>query len=300
VILLGFLKIRGPNCETRAKEIKRKNSILDRVILLFIGHINVSELNSNLILTTVLKPIDERKQSETLKRARFLLSQIFRYGATLGKIDRDFTQDYKGFFAPSVVVRRATILDKKKIGKLILDIRTYTGSINVSYALKILPYVFVHPGELRHAEWSEIDFQDKLWRIPAGKMKMRSQHVVPLFNQVVALLQELRQYTGQGKYLFPGLRAKTKPISDMAINSALRYLGYGKEEICGHGFRSMASTLLNEKCYGADWIERQLAHTQQNGVRAAYNHAEYLPERRKMMQEWADYLDHLAEEAKRN
>jgi integrase len=158
------------------------------------------------------------------------------------------------------------------------------------YALRILPYVFVRPGELRHAEWAEIDVKKELWKIPAEKMKMRTVHLVPLSRQVLEQLAELRQFSGEGKYLFPGRNLKTKPISDMAINAALSYLGWQREDICGHGFRAMASTLLNEG-YNSDWIEKQLAHSEKSSVRAAF--ADYLPERKTMMQDWADYLDSL-------
>ena len=129
---------------------------------------------------------------------------------------------------------------------------------------------------------------------------MRTAHLVPLSNQVVEMLERLRPLTGKGRYLFPGRNLKTKPLSNVAINAALRYLGYGRDEICGHGFRAMASTILNERGYNSDWIERQLAHIERNGVRAAYNHADWLPERRKMMQDWADLLDSLADDASKD
>jgi integrase len=155
------------------------------------------------------------------------------------------------------------------------------------------PYVFVRPGELRRAEWTEFNLEAKEWRIPAARMKMRQVHIVPLARQVLTLLKDLRQYSGSGKYLFPSMQSKSAPISDMTLLAGLRRLGYSKEQMTVHGFRSMASTLLNEQGYNRDWIERQLAHGERNSIRAAYNYAEYLPERRRMMQEWADYLDSL-------
>jgi integrase len=163
----------------------------------------------------------------------------------------------------------------------------------VCAALRMAPYVFVRPGELRRAEWAEVNLTGAEWRIPPEKMKMKVQHIVPLARQVVGILEDLRQYTGQSRYLFPSMRANSVPISDMTLLAGLRRLGYGKDDMTVHGFRSMASTLLNEQGYNRDWIERQLAHGERNSVRAAYNYAEYLPERRKMMQAWADYLDHL-------
>ena len=163
----------------------------------------------------------------------------------------------------------------------------------VRAALQLAPYVFVRPGELRRAEWAEFNLESAEWRVPAEKMKMRVVHIVPLSRQVMELLHGLKQDTGGGRYLFPSMRAKSAPISDMTLLAALRRLGYGKDEMTMHGFRSMASTLLNEQGYNRDWIERQLAHGERNSIRAAYNYAEYLPERRRMLQEWADYLDAL-------
>jgi integrase len=153
--------------------------------------------------------------------------------------------------------------------------------------------LFVRPGELRHAEWSEIDTEKAEWRIPAHKMKMRVQHIVPLPKQVLAVLEELHALTGHGaaaKYLFPSIRTLAKPMSDNTLLAALRRMNYPKEVLVTHGFRAMASTLLNEQGWNRDAIERQLSHGERNKVRAAYNHAQYLPERRKMMQAWADYL----------
>ena len=175
--------------------------------------------------------------------------------------------------------------EPKAIGALLRDIENYTGNVIVRAALRMAPYVFVRPGELRRAEWSEFNLDAAEWRIPAAKMKMREQHIVPLSRQVVGLLQELSIYSGNSMYLFPSMRADTAPISDMTLLAGLRRLGYGKEEMTVHGFRSMASTLLNEQGYNRDWIERQLAHGERNSIRAAYNYAEYLPERRRMMQE---------------
>lgn len=156
-----------------------------------------------------------------------------------------------------------------------------------------MPLVFVRSGELRHAEWSEINFETAEWRIPAAKMKMRSIHIVPLSTQAIAILKEIQPLTGNGKYVFPGARTSTRPMSENTINAALRRLGYTKEEMTGHGFRSMTSTLLNEQGWNRDAIERQLAHAERDPIRAAYNYAEHLPERRKMMQHWGDFLENL-------
>lgn len=160
--------------------------------------------------------------------------------------------------------------------------------------IAIAPLLFVRPGELRNAEWSEINFMKREWRIPAEKMKMRIEHIVPLSDQAITILQQLHPLTGNGKYLFPSVRTLSRPMSNNTLNGALRRLGYTKEEITPHGFRSMASTLLNEQGFNRDAIERQLSHGERNTVRAAYNFAEYLSDRKKMMQTWANYLDELA------
>jgi integrase len=156
----------------------------------------------------------------------------------------------------------------------------------------------VRPGELRRAEWQEIDWEAAEWRIPAPKMKMREAHIVPLSRQALAILKELQPLTGRGRYLFPSIRHPDRPMSENTVNAALRRLGYPQEHICGHGFRAMASTRLNEQGWSPDVIERQLAHAERNKIRAAYNRAQYLPERRRMMQAWSDDLDALAEGAR--
>ncbi|MDR3203125.1 MAG: site-specific integrase [Deltaproteobacteria bacterium] len=253
----------------------------------------MDELNPKIILAELLRPIEDAGFNETAHQVQSIIGRILRYAVACGYCERDSTQDLKGALAPVVVKHRPTIVDKTKIGRLITDIHSYQGSVSVTFALRVLPYVFVRPGELRHAQWHEIDLEAALWTIPAEKMKMRSRHLVPLSTQVVSILTELKKNTGPDGFLFPGARTKCKPISDVAINAALGYLGYARDEICGHGFRAMASTLLNEMGFASDWIERQLAHCERNNVRAAYNHAEYLPERRKMMQQWADFLDSL-------
>ena len=164
-------------------------------------------------------------------------------------------------------------------------------------ALRLAPLLFVRPGELQKAEWVEFDFTAKEWRLPASKMKMRQRHIVPLSRQVLNILAELQPYTGNGRFLFPSIRTDAKPISIESMLVAIRSMGFTKDEMTVHGFRGMASTLLNEMGYNRDWIERQLAHSERDHVRAAYNYAEHLPERRRMMQEWADYLDGLRESA---
>lgn len=187
----------------------------------------------------------------------------------------------------------ASITDSRKIGGLLRAIDGYEGHFITRCALQFVPYCFVRPKELRHAEWSEFDFDKAEWRIPADKMKMRDIHIVPLSKQALSVLSEIQPLTGGGKYVFPSLRSSQRPMSENTINAALRRMGFSKDEMTGHGFRSMASTLLNEQGWNKDAIERQLAHSERDEVRASYNFAQYLPERVKMMQAWADYLDAL-------
>jgi integrase len=202
-----------------------------------------------------------------------------------------------GALRPRKVTHRAAITEPKKVGQLLRDCDNYEGYFPIVCALRLAPLVFVRPTELRAAEWSEFNLEAQEWRIPATRMKMKQAHIVPLSKQAVEILKELQAFSGSGKYLFPSIRTETRPVSDATLLNALRRMGYAQNEMCTHGFRSIASTLLNELGYNRDWIERQLAHGERNDVRAAYNYAEYLPERRKMMDEWANYLASLRERA---
>jgi len=223
--------------------------------------------------------------------------RVMRYAVASGRADRDFTRDLHGALPPVVKKRRATLLDPRAIGALLLAIDGYDGSLVTRAALKLAPLVFVRPGELRQAEWAKFDLAKPEWRIPCERMKMRITHLVPLARQAVAILEDLRPLTGRGKYVFPSELTYDRPMSDNTLNAALRRLGYQSHVITPYGFRAMASTLLNEHGWNRDAIERQLAHVEPNDVRAAYNYADYLLERRKMMQAWADYLDTLFQAA---
>jgi integrase len=187
----------------------------------------------------------------------------------------------------------ASVTEPARVGELLRAIDGYFGQPITAFALKLAPLVFVRPGELRAAEWPEFDLEAAEWRIPAARMKMGEQHMVPLSRQAVALLRELQILTGRGRYVFPSLLSADRPMSNNTVNAALRRLGYRSDEQTGHGFRSMASTLLNEQGFPPDVIELQLAHAERNKVRAAYNRAQRLTERRSMMQAWSDYLDGL-------
>jgi len=244
-------------------------------------------------LLAVLRRIEKRGAVEVAHRVKAVCGQVFRYGIATGRCKRDPVPDLRGALAPRKTVSFATITDPKKVGELLRAIEGYSGTFEVKCALQVAPYLFVRPGELRHAEWSEIDLEAAQWRIPAEKMKMRRLHLVPLSRQVVAILRDLQPLTGRGKYLFPSVRSTVRPMSENTVNAALRRMGFEKGEICGHGFRAMASTILHEQGWNSDVIERQLAHVEGNKVKSAYNHAKHLSERSKMMQSWADYLDGL-------
>jgi integrase len=244
-------------------------------------------------LLEAIRRIEERGTIETAHRALQVCGQVFRYAVATGRADYDPAGALRGSLTPVKRTGFSTITDSRAIGALLRDIDAYPGNVVVRAALRMAPYVFVRPGELRQAEWQEFDLGAAEWRVPAVRMKMRQAHIVPLARQVVNILKDLRQYTGHSRFLFPSMRANSAPITDVTLLAALRRMGYGKDEMTVHGFRSMASTLLNEQGYNRDWIERQLAHGERNSIRAAYNYAEYLPERRRMMQEWADYLNGL-------
>lgn len=240
-----------------------------------------------------LRRIEATGTIETAHRARQKAGAVFRYAVATGRAQRDPTMDLRGALAPVVTKSHAAITDPAKIAELLHAIDGYIGQPTTAAALKLAPMLFVRPGNLRAMEWAEIDLDAAEWRIPAGKMKMRDPHVVPLPSQAVAILRELHPLTGVRGYVFPSLRTPDRPLSENTVNAALRRLGYTTEQMTGHGFRALASTRLNEMGWSPDVIERQLAHAERNKVRAVYNRAQYLAERTKMMQAWADYLDGL-------
>ena len=241
-------------------------------------------------LLAVIQRIEQRGRNETAHRALQNCGRVFRYAVASGRAERDITRDLLGALAPVVERHHASIVEPKAVGALLRAIDGYSGSVITRCALRLAPLVFVRPGELRMAEWAEFNLDESEWRIPAARMKMRSHHYVPLSTQAVGILRELQPLTSSGRFVFPGERDRSRPMSNNTVNAALRRLGYSNTEMTGHGFRSMASTLLNEQGWHPDAIERQLAHSERNEIRAAYNYAMHLPERRKMMQAWADYL----------
>lgn len=266
---------------------------MEKNIFPFIGDRPISALGVEDMLGVVQR-CEKRGAVETARRIRQIMSQIFRYAIAAGRADRDPAADIKGALPPARKVKHhASITDPTKVGKLLRAIDAFHATKVVHCALRFAPLVFVRPGELRHAEWDELDLKGKEWRIPESKMKGGSPHIVPLSDQAVEVLEDIYQLTGPTGYVFPNIRTSQRPMSENTINVALRQLGYDKTQMTGHGFRSMASTLLNENGWNKDAIERQLAHTPKDKVRASYNYAEHLPERKRMMQAWADYLDSL-------
>lgn len=262
---------------------------LEQNIFPWLGKRPINEITAPEVLSA-LRRIENRGAVETAHRVSQMCGQVFRYAIVIGKAERNPAADLRGALPPVKQKHHASIIDPAEIGKLLRAISEYQGNFVTKCALQLAPLFFVRPGELRHAEWIEFDLEKAEWRIPAKKMKMKEQHIVPLSTQSIEILKELHAYTGSGKYLFPSLRSTVRPMSENTVLAALRRLGYSSNEMTGHGFRSMASTLLNEHDWNRDAIERQLAHAERNNIRAAYNYAEYLPERRKMMQWWADYL----------
>ena len=278
---------RGGWSEAHAETVRYR---LHRYLIPKLGDRPIGEIEPPEMLR-VLRPLADR--ADTARRAKQIAGAVFRYAIAHGLARRDPTADLKGALPAGTVRARAAITDPRQMGPLMRAIEAYEGHPIVRQALRLLPLVFVRPGELRHAEWPEIDLGAAEWRIPAEKMKMREAHLVPLSKQARAILEEIRPLTGRGRYVFPSVRSVQRPLSENTLNAALRRLGYTKAEMTSHGFRAMASSLLNEQGWPPEVIERQLAHAERNTVRAAYNRASYLAERRRMMQHWADYLDSL-------
>jgi len=265
---------------------------LERDILPWLGARPVAEIIA-VDLLTILRRVEERGALETAHRINQICSQVFRYAIATGRAQRDPSADLRGALPPVPEKHYAALTKPADVAGLLRAIERYQGSFVVRCALRVAPLVFVRPGELRKAEWSEFDLEEATWRIPAAKMKMRTEHLVPLSRRAVEILGELSPLTGTGRYVFPSARTTSRPMSENAITAALRRMGYERGQMTAHGFRTLASTLLNELGWPADAIERQLAHAERDGVRDAYNRAEYLAERRRMMQAWADYLDGL-------
>ena len=240
----------------------------------------------------VLRALEAEGHIDTAHRVKQKVGQVLRYAIATGRAQHDVTADLRGALVPLRHEKRAALTDPKDIGRLLRAIDGHQGQPTTKAALRLSALLFVRPGEMRTAEWAEIDFDRKLWTIPEQKTKMRRDHLVPLSRQAIAILRSVRKLTGNGRYVFPSIRGKSRVMSENTVNVAIRDLGFGPEEMIAHGFRAMASTALNEIGWRSDVIECQLAHVD-GSVRGVYNRAQYLPERTKMMQAWADYLDKL-------
>jgi integrase len=263
-----------------------------------IGDRPVSAISPQEVLA-VLRKVEANGRYESARRMRSVISRVFRYAIATARAERDAASDLRGALITPKVTHLAAITDAKEAGALMRAIEGYTGHQITAIALRLSPHVFVRPGELRQAEWREIDFGREFWSLPAEKMKMRRPHRVPLSRQAIEILNDLRKLTGDGKYLFPSFRSAERPMSENTINAALRRLGYTQTEMTAHGFRAMAATLLNEMgIWNPDAIEKQLAHLDGSQVRRAYTRGEYWDERVKMMQHWSEHLELLRDGAK--
>jgi integrase len=296
--------------EWHAKEVKDGSwtdvhgaTILNRMekdVFPWIGKTPITEVSAKEI-QAILDRVKARGVIETARRCYTIMRQVYTYAIMTGRAQYDISAGFRGYL-PAISktrVHMASVTDPKELAPLLRAIDGYQGGFVTQCALKLLPMLFVRPGELRHMEWSEVDFDAAQWSIPATKMKMRQPHLVPLCNRAVAILKELQPLTGSGKYVFPSTRSHARPISDNTFNAAYRRMGFDQDTITGHGFRATARTILDEVLHQpVDIIEHQLAHRVKDANGRAYNRTSHLPERRKMMQLWADYLDGLKVGAK--
>jgi integrase len=258
-----------------------------------IGRVAIAEIKPPDVLAAVRK-IEDKGKLESARRTLQLASAVFRYAVATGRLASDPTRDLRGALTAPTVKHYAAITDPKRVGEMLRAIDGYVGLGLTKLALQLAPHVFVRPSELRRAEWGEIDLEGALWTIPAAKMKMRKVHHVPLSRQAVAVLRDVKAVTGPAGFVFPGMRSRARPMSENTLNAALRRLGYTSEEMTSHGFRALASTLLNESGrWHPDAIERALAHSDKDKVRAAYHRGQHWKERVEMAQWWSDYLDQL-------
>ncbi len=290
-----FVKFSPQWVDSHSSKIIRR---LERDLFPHIGASDIAKITPAGLLM-VLRKIEARGTLETAHRLHQNCGQIWRYAVATGRAERDITGDLRGALPPAHETHLGAVTNPKEIGALLRNIEDYKGSEVVRFALKLAPLFFVRPGELRQAKWEEFDMPNSLWTIPAGRMKAKRPHVVPISKQAAALLNNLR-VLHSSDYLFPSPRAQTRCLSDVALLAALRRMGYTKEEMTAHGFRSMASTNLEQLGYHVRLIELQLAHADENQTRAAYKrdlHLLRLVERKEMMQRWSDYLDQLKEGA---
>ena len=290
---IGAELVHKKRREGKAANTVAKSEWLLSLALPAIGARPIKEITAPDILA-VLRKVESRGKLETARRLRATIGQVFRYAVATGRADADPTGALAGAIASPVVRHRAAIVGPKAYGALLRSIVSYEGSPETVAALELLALTFVRPGELRSAEWSEFDLDAALWSIPEEKMKMRRPHRVPLAPRAVAILLDLQAITGRVRFLFPSVRSATRCMSENTINAALRRLGFRQDEMTAHGFRSAASSILNESgLWNPDAIERQLVHVDNDGVRRAYARADFWDERVRMMNWWADKCEEL-------
>lgn len=266
---------------------------LEKDIFPSIGKLPISTIGPRDVLAMARK-MEERGANESAKRLVQICGQVFRYAVAEGSAERDVTQDLKGALQKAEKRHYAAITDPAQLAPLLRAMDGYSGHIYSRTALLLTPLLFVRPGELRKAEWSEIDFEAAEWRIPASKMKMKSDHIVPLSTQAIELLRQVHPISGHGKYVFPSIRTGERPMSENTVSAALRAIGYDRDTQTAHGFRATARTIMDEVLgERVDLIEHQLAHAVKDANGRAYNRTAHLPARKAMMQRWSDYLDQL-------
>ncbi len=283
-------RLKGDWSTSHHKHVKE---CFERDVYPWLGNRPLKELSAVEVLTTLRRIVD-RGAIETAARTKQFIGQAIRYGIATGRAERDVTQDLRGALPSPVKGHYPAITEPKPLGQLLRDIEAYSGNFVVRTALQLQPLIFARPANLAQAEWSEFDLDAAEWRIAADKMKMKDAHIVPLSTQALALLRDIHPLTGNQRYVFASNQGKNgeKHISRESIGAAIRRMGYQGQHTA-HGFRTTASTLLHEQGFHSDMIERQLSHAERNQVKAAYNRAQHLPERRQMMQAWSDYLDGL-------
>ena len=290
-VALEWSKTRSKKADSTEK---RQRALLEKDLFPFIGSRPIADIDAPELLKT-LRKIENRGAIETAHRANRLAGQIFRYAIVTGRSKHNPSIDLKDALTQPIKSHRKSITDPAEVGPLMAAIKNYQATPVVMAALQLSPLFLCRPGELRHLEWAEVNFAEARIELPASKMKTKEPHIIPLASQAIAILKELQPISGRGKYVFPSARGASRPLSDNGVRTALRTLGYTNDQICPHGFRAMGRTILDEVLnFPVDWIEHQIAHSVKDVNGRAYNRTKHLPQRKKMMQTWADYLDGLA------
>ena len=290
-VALEWSKTRSKKADSTEK---RQRALLEKDLFPFIGSRPIADIDAPELLKT-LRKIENRGAIETAHRANRLAGQIFRYAIVTGRSKHNPSIDLKDALTQPIKSHRKSITDPAEVGPLMAAIKNYQATPVVMAALQLSPLFLCRPGELRHLEWAEVNFAEARIELPASKMKTKEPHIIPLASQAIAILKELQPISGRGKYVFPSARGASRPLSDNGVRTALRTLGYTNDQICPHGFRAMGRTILDEVLnFPVDWIEHQIAHSVKDVNGRAYNRTKHLPQRKKMMQAWADYLDGLA------